>query len=438
MTSQFSISTEWASADHGPPEVRETSGFLNISIGEHIATRAEDDWSKSVRPTVRVSAYPLALWFAASWWRLRWEPSTDKERQSSIWKMAHETPAAGYGFIWPRLVFESDGEVIDTTCFPSFPMVTEPIRYLEHFRASISAKQFEQGIDNFVALVIARLDAVGVKNTHLRALWQEVVQERADVEASAQRRLEARLGFEPDEAPTTVIVSLLDLRSEAGPDAVAEIAPACAGPNPKATLQEIIDIGKSGGIDGRVKSPSTVKDLTKSAEYKKAEAWVRGRLLAGRVRSGWGLGKNAVSDDELAGILEIPAQALRHEMNDGTGRPLGLAVRLNGSEKLKINLRRRARTGRRFEVARLLVDSLIMPTEEHWLPTTDAKTSRQKAQRAFAAEFLCPIDALVEYLDSEFSAEAIEEAGDYFGVSPLAIRSHLANNGLIHPDEVTP
>jgi Zn-dependent peptidase ImmA (M78 family) len=54
-------------------------------------------------------------------------------------------------------------------------------------------------------------------------------------------------------------------------------------------------------------------------------------------------------------------------------------------------------------------------------------------QRAFAAEFLCPIEALRAFLDDDVSNEAIEDAGEHFSVSPLAVRSHLALNGILPP-----
>ena len=52
-------------------------------------------------------------------------------------------------------------------------------------------------------------------------------------------------------------------------------------------------------------------------------------------------------------------------------------------------------------------------------------------QRAFAAEFLCPIDELRSFLNGEFFTESFEEASEYFGISERAIVSHLANNHLI-------
>jgi Zn-dependent peptidase ImmA (M78 family) len=85
----------------------------------------------------------------------------------------------------------------------------------------------------------------------------------------------------------------------------------------------------------------------------------------------------------------------------------------------------------------MMGDQISTPVQERWLPVTDTGTARQKTQRAFAIEFLCPFVALDEYLQRDFSEEAVEDAGEYFGVSDLAVRSHLANHGRIPYDAVT-
>ena len=69
------------------------------------------------------------------------------------------------------------------------------------------------------------------------------------------------------------------------------------------------------------------------------------------------------------------------------------------------------------------------------LASTDMVTSRQKYQRAFAAEFLCPIDALTSFLGNDFSSYAIEEAAENVEVSELTITSLLLNHGYIHNPE---
>src|SRR5207245_8077866 len=98
---------------------------------------------------------------------------------------------------------------------------------------------------------------------------------------------------------------------------------------------------------------------------------------------------------------------------------------------LKLLFHKGNRPARRFEAARFIADELSAKGSDRWLPITDAATARQKLQRAFAAEFLCPIDSLRSYLGDEFLPEAIEDAGEHFGISEMAVKSHLANHQLI-------
>src|SRR6266567_8707200 len=104
MTSAMTIELGWLPPFHGTAEVRRTSATIEIRFGSDNATRFEDAWSESVQHGARVSAYPLALWLASSWWRIRWEPPPDiaPRARSLSWRMAHETAAAGQGFLWPR------------------------------------------------------------------------------------------------------------------------------------------------------------------------------------------------------------------------------------------------------------------------------------------------------------------------------------------------
>lgn len=83
MTSELHFRVEWLPPYRGSAEVERTSAELKIQVGREVASRFEDDWSKSVQHSIRVSLYPLALWLAQSWWRIRWEPIPSRIRLSS-------------------------------------------------------------------------------------------------------------------------------------------------------------------------------------------------------------------------------------------------------------------------------------------------------------------------------------------------------------------
>ncbi len=92
---------------------------------------------------------------------------------------------------------------------------------------------------------------------------------------------------------------------------------------------------------------------------------------------------------------------------------------------------RRHATGRRFEAARLLADSIEGPDADVVLPITDGSTARQKVQRSFAQEFLCPVEGLRRLVPPLPTEADIENAAEHFDVSELTVRAALVNRGLV-------
>lgn len=432
MMVTFNIHRQWESALHEAPEVRHTAAMLRIVVGDDVVTRNEDEWAQTVRDEVRLSAYPLALWLASSWWRLRWEPlPISGSIPSRSWRMAHEMSAAGYGYIWPRMLFASDGECINVWAGASRPESKHVVRYLTRAFHSVAAQTFERAVDEFIGGVLARLDATKVERTTLYDLWTEISGEREEKQLALQRRFEAMLGFDPDECPESLLRDFENLIPRAGHSAVEDIAPVCASADPAATLKKVLAVADADGLNGCI---SFVLPGVGSDVEAVMPSWHRGRELARRTRASLGLNGSAVSDSRLCDVLGLPLE--RALDVQGTPRlPLSLAVRRSRSKDVKFVVRKRNRPGRRFELARFLCDYLIAEETDKWLPVSDAKTSRQRTQRAFAAEFLCPIHALEEFMSGDFSADMVEEAAEHFSVAPAAVQTQLVNNRLL-PSEV--
>ena len=133
-----------------------------------------------------------------------------------------------------------------------------------------------------------------------------------------------------------------------------------------------------------------------------------------------------MSDQTLADLFAVNAGAFRAGKGGGD-----MAFALDDQDgESRVVLRSRRRTGRRFEAARLLADCLLVGTDDRLRPATGAATYRQKMQRAFAAELLCPVGSLLDVLADDFSDDARVGAAERFGVSPLAVMAVLANNGF--------
>jgi hypothetical protein len=87
----------------------------------------------------------------------------------------------------------------------------------------------------------------------------------------------------------------------------------------------------------------------------------------------------------------------------------------------------------RFAFCRSLYEVLIAPNREPAI-VTKSKTQRQKANRAFAAEFLLPSATLRNRItEEEVEPEMIEDLANEFGVSSMVVQHQLANHKIAVP-----
>ncbi len=427
----LSLNFDWLTSGNDSPEIRQTMGLFGLKLGEISLTRNEDIWSQTVRDTVLVSAYPLAEWLVSSWWRLLYEPLPPPgTKPSTSWRMAHELTAANQGFIWPRVIFASDTELMQIWSTASHPIRQQSVRYINTLDRPfpVNLLEFEQTANSFVESVLCRLDATGIRNTPLVHLWQDVTDERADVRASRYRRYEAALGFDPDECPESLVNDALAIAERMGDQTFAEFAAACnkaiSSAKPlSTTLNELLE---EPGLEGKPEvaiGHSVLPELTKTP-------WQKAHAIADCLRAAINLPDEPITDQHLYDLLGL-RKTDDEALNPPTQRHIAIAVP-SKTDRLKFHLRKRHPIAKRFELARFLGDYLLYGNAgASWLASTDLRTSRQKYQRAFAAEFLCPLSSLQTYLGDDYSESAMEDAAAHFQVSLQTVESILTNNGLI-------
>jgi hypothetical protein len=159
-----------------------------------------------------------------------------------------------------------------------------------------------------------------------------------------------------------------------------------------------------------------------------ARPWQRASKLARLARKEWGLGNRAITNKQLADLLGTKPAVFTDRTKSPLPMPIVLRTGSNGSFDLYFDSS--WSTSRRFSSGRLLGDHLHSSNSERLIPATDAKTSRQQFQRAFAQEFLCPFDALLEKINTtQPNDDDIAEAAAHFEVSPLMVRTTLVNKG---------
>ncbi len=439
MNDSLKIECEWWGPSADESEVMQACrAAIGIHVGDHSLTRLEDSWAASIRTRMNGNAYTLARWFAGNWWRLRWEPETPSSQIDVDWRMSHSMGSAGDGFSWPGILFASDGDSIAIASRVSRGPVMGPVRYLTDLSTRISAGEFEREVDTFLSLVLSRLHAKGCANNELAELWEEVRNERNDPALASLRRMEAICGYDPDEAPDELMHLLLEDSFKLGKHAIEEVA-AHARHQTQEVLGAIDKLKETKGTPhpgGYRCRPLTLN--TKVHYPKIARPWEKAALLARAARTEWNLGDEPVSNMHLGDFFRTPPKVFFPRPKAVESAPMSLGLRTAKGDRLDMYLGRNPGTSRRFAASRLLGQWLEMNGEtDRLIPVADAKTAQQQFQRAFAQEFLCPYDALVNRLQTERpTPEDIEEAAEHFGVSSLLIKTTLVNHGEMDRDSL--
>lgn len=427
MSETFNIDYEWLPSEDGSAAERATLAELVINVGGDCATQVEDISAKSVRSSARLSALRLAEWFAHNWWRLLWEPESD----SYSWRASHKVGNAGNGYVWPDLSFSSDWQSVEVVSRPTSRLVAEPIRYLNPFTTSISVEDFERGIEDFTEGVIARLANVSGEQSDLSSLWYEVTGERQDPDASQWRRLEACMGYDPDEAPEGLIDSLLSQMGSYGASAVQEMASASKSQT-VSHIKGLYDAASgSDGVSIQIPDYDSIRHRLQVETHPSDIPWQRAERAAQIARESWNLSV-PISTDRLSDLFCVTENQFSGGVANNP-KSLTAGFRDHGSpDGFRASWNSGYPTSRRFALARLVADNFIAPENESLLPATRSITSRQKFQRAFAQEFLCPFSVLMEKLGNQPpDADNVHAVADYFDVSPLMVQTTLVNKGIL-------
>ena len=195
---------------------------------------------------------------------------------------------------------------------------------------------------------------------------------------------------------------------------------------PRAAL--LMEVAKRDGF--RTKSTDAVQ-LDREAEpdmpkWGEEPAWKVGMSAAQQLRRQEDLGSAPIPNKRLADLAGTQVKAIRN--TDKHFDEFSFVMHSNARTS-HVALRPKVETGRRFELARLIGDRLFAP-EENLQPATRAYSYRQKVQRAFAAHFLSPQEAVMDMLGDDEPAERQHDIASHFQVSEYTVGNLIDSHGL--------
>jgi len=427
MDRPFAIDFEWLDRPTAEGVERFAFASLTVSVADQILTELEDMNSRTVRSSMRGSAYDLAVWLLQNWWRLVVEP----ERNTLDWKMSHCIGSIGRGFLWPDACFVSDGSELTLQAHPTSRSSKQMVRYLNDIHAQFPVDAFANEVFAFADAVIGRLQEAGFPSTSLYDLRQDLMQELTDPDMKRWRTLEALLGYDPDFAPEELVQEMIAKSAMYGSAAIDELI-AFSGQEIRPIMNWLIKEASDSATSVIVPDTDILRKQTSQIDLS-LQPWQQAEKAAIMVKQHWSISQAPISTSQLIDLFSMKSDALTET---DAKAPMSIGFRNGYADHIDATFTSPFETSRRFALLRVVADHLYSPDADRLLPVTTAKTARQKYQRAFAQAFLCPADELIGFIGGDLSDEKIENAAGHFNVSPLLVESTLVNKGVLKRAEI--
>ena len=430
---RFGFQVDWQ--PNGPnavPEERATIADLRILIGHEHACANEQPRRRGAVPAAAsrnvrhaeyatVSVYPLAEEIALNWWWLFGRRDA---------KMRLADGRGGYALPDVQLAF--DGAGFDATCSP-ITYENPQVRFMCGAEERLMRKEAEFALTTFIEHVCERLAESKVWDSGLQLRWQRVRVSQQDTDETAFCEAAGALGLDPysvNEVQAESIANagakfcgepLLELLSglsvspdrdwSSGDDVLAWLQAAEARPTAHSILPAVDDLRQQ------------MADVRSAAAYERP--WCAGYRCARKARRLLNIGTGERFD------VSALAARLGASQFQVAGPISGVhAVVETRTETTHVHLRPvdYRHTSELFALGRAFGDAVANPPAERSAVNDLHTAARQAAGRAFAAEFLAPID---EVLSMHADGKGVDDMAEDFGVSKEVVERQWQNRQRI-------
>ena len=260
-------------------------GVLEVRANDRPLTEGVAHGANDLLRGPNVSGYHMAEWLMWNIWRLRWE--AHPEESASGWAFSHRLSSIGEGYVWPNIEISSDGVRAIVCSSPSTDPATGLYRYVGAPALEVvPATELEDAIRRFTDAVLDLLRNADVVDTNLHRLWRDVERERQDPDSARLRRLEARLGCDPDEIAAVEVRAAADSVRDLGAESVEELAADAGwrGVPTMPSVKELTATAKRAGADLRVGDAVTLRATEDEPAWGAVAAWRVGVAAARALR----------------------------------------------------------------------------------------------------------------------------------------------------------
>jgi hypothetical protein len=328
---------------------------------------------------------------------------------------------AGEGLLWPDLAVlpEDDGQTLLVWKREQSVPEGRTARFLSSGMKRVASSEVRLTLSSIVEQVIHRLHEQGIQKSSLMDEWESV--SSADEDERDFCIAAAHLGLDPYSEDA---ISLAEGIARAGSSFSGEV------------LADFLGVARVGAIDEEIDWILSSATVASKSGVDRGIAFLKaGPTYADRsnVRYPWRIGWQEASALRTELDLRPTDRVQLEDWIETVTRPtpnagmqaLGFA---EGSSVGQLVLAKEYPTrSRRFTAARAL---WRVSHDPHGIfLVVAAYGTRQKIERAFAAEFLAPAEGIREIIadPSVVSLDELEKVADRFGVSPMVIKHQVEN-----------
>ena len=427
------FSVEWLDgAPNACAEERATLCRLRIFVGDENACIFYDPQTDEKHDHVVVPAVHLAEGIATDWWSI----FGGRDHEHSL--LPYRT-----GFVLPDVRLKFDGatfEVVGDQLYCDNPR----LRFWLVGTETLSRDAAESGLSNFVERVIDKLAREGVANSEVALCWSRVSESRADPEEGSFCEAAGALGADPysisdadasfvdaagnlfvGEALIEFLAGIGKTRHSALPDTAPRHTARAAAldslhqlerrPRYRARLPELHDAARQ------------VREVTNRGPGERS--WAPSYRAARAFRKALGVSHGAALESSKAVARTLGSRHFAPVQNLSDVQ----AVILRNDSDVRIHLRDRGRRQwsawvENFAFARAVGDAVCYPEAGRSVVNNLHDAERQAAGRAFAAEFLAPVEKV---LDMVHDGRDIDEISASFNVTSQVIAHQIENRDRI-------
>lgn len=415
---QYSI--EWhEDASNAAPEERATVADFRLFLQQQNVT-LHLRGNESV-DHVTIALYGLAEGLAHDWWTL----FGGRDREFSLIKHRN-------GYAVPDIRMTFDGTIFEISARQRAYRNPDVRFWGDATTEVVNRHEAELLVSGFLGEVLERLGARGVHRTSAALRWKRVQESRADADEAAFCEAAGALGLDPYEIDSEGADQIEQASNLFEGEALTEFLAGAGSADRNFLLHWIESVERRRPSAARVaelrpaaeavaqEAPARERELSWALGYRRARALRRvlNLQVGDRFRSFRALAEKlgARPSYELAKSVD-GLRALRSDREDG----IYLHMRIHGNSY-------EAQASHLFSFTRAVGDAVCFPTPGRASINELHSAYRQAAGRAFAAEFLAPIDEVRSM--HEDGRDAVSIAGE-FGVSVAVIERQWENQDRI-------